>query len=134
MTYPEHPYGNPQAPFYPPTPQPVESIQHGNGLGLTGFILGLVGLCFSPIPLIGVVAWPLVIIGLIFSIIGIRVAKKHNAKHRGKSIAGLVCSIVGLAVCIIWVAATSAAVHDTNQYQSCINNAQTESQLEGCHL
>lgn len=75
-----------------------------NGLGTAGFVLGLVGLVFSFIPLIGVVAWPLVIIGLVLSVVGIAKARKTRAS-KGLAIAGTVLSAIGLLVCIVWVAA-----------------------------
>lgn len=89
--------------------------QPSNGLGTSGFVLGLIGLIFSPIPLIGVIAWPLVILGIIFSAIGISRARAGRATNKGLSIAGLVVSVVGLAICIIWVAAFNKAVDDLNE-------------------
>ncbi|WP_158888190.1 DUF4190 domain-containing protein [Amycolatopsis anabasis] len=89
-------------PQYPPAPQPVP--QPKNGLGTAGFVLGLVGLLFSFIPVIGLIAWPLVILGLIFSIIGLLRANKGEATNKGLSIAGIAVSAIGLVVCVLWVA------------------------------
>src|SRR5258705_8300380 len=55
---------------YPYQTQLAPAPAPRNGLGTAGFVLGLIGLIFSPIPLIGVVAWPLVILGLIFVLLG----------------------------------------------------------------
>ena len=60
---------------YAPNP-PQQTQQPSNGLGTAGFVVGLIGLVLSFIPLIGVVAWPLVILGIIFSAIGISKASK----------------------------------------------------------
>src|SRR3979411_410233 len=46
----QHPYPY-QPQMAPAAPAPR------NGLGTAGFVLGLIGLIFSPIPFIGVVAW-----------------------------------------------------------------------------
>jgi hypothetical protein len=88
---------------------PIVVPQPQNGLGTAGFVLGLIGLVFSPIPIIGVVAWPLVILGLVFSCVGIYKAGNGQATNRGLAIAGAVLSALGLLVCILWVAALGVA-------------------------
>lgn len=102
MSYPTMP----DAPIQQPVQQPR------NGLGTTGFVLGLVGLIFSPIPFVGVVAWPLVILGVIFSALGYVRTRSGVATNKGLSIAGLVVSIIGLVICILWVAVFSTAASD----------------------
>lgn len=94
----------------PPTPQ--------NGLGTAGFVLGLLGLIFSPIPIVGVIAWPLVILGLIFSIIGLNRARSGKASNKGLCLAGIITSALGLLMCIIWVAAIGNAAN--NQAQTAV--------------
>jgi hypothetical protein len=99
---------------YPPVPQqPAQPPR--NGLGTAGFVLGVVGLVFSPIPFIGVVAWPLVILGLIFSAVGLARVGKGVATNKGLSIAGIVASVIGLAVCIIWVVVFNKAVNEIKE-------------------
>jgi hypothetical protein len=94
---------------YAPNPQQQTAQKPSNGLGLTGFVVGLVGLVISFIPLVGVVAWPLVILGIIFSAIGISKAVKGRATNKGLAITGLVVSIVGLAATILWTAVIKTA-------------------------
>jgi hypothetical protein len=94
----------------PPVSAPV---QYKNGLGTAGFVLGLVGLIFAFIPLIGVVAWPLVILGLIFGIVGTLRASRGQASNKGLAITAVVLSALGLVICIIWTAAFGKAVSDT---------------------
>jgi hypothetical protein len=98
------------APQHPVVLQPPH-----NGLGTAGFVLGLIGLLFSPIPFIGVVAWPLVILGLIFSLIGVARAGKGRATNKGLAIAGVVVSVLGLVVCILWAVAFGKAVDNVNK-------------------
>lgn len=98
---------------YDQTPPPV--TQPSNGLGTTGFVLGLVGLVLSPIPFIGVVAWPLVILGIVFSAVGIARVRAGKATNKGLTIAGLVMSIIGLAVCVVWVFIVNEAVDQVNE-------------------
>ena len=79
----------PSAPVAPPQ-FPVE--QPRNGLGTAGFVLGLIGLLFSVIPLVGVVAWPLVILGLVFSLIGFARGRAGRATNKGLALAGAILS------------------------------------------
>lgn len=85
-----------------------------NSLGTAGFVLGLVGLLFSFLPLIGVIAWPLVILGLIFSIIGIRRASAGAATNKGLTITGAVLSAIGLVICIAWVGSFGSSMNKIN--------------------
>ncbi|CAL9378512.1 hypothetical protein SUDANB95_01008 [Actinosynnema sp. ALI-1.44] len=99
---------------YPPVP-PTAPAPPRNGLGTAGFVLGVVGLVLSPIPFIGVVAWPLVVLGLIFSAVGLARVGKGKASNKGLSIAGVVASVLGLGVCITWVFIFNAAVDEVQQ-------------------
>src|SRR4051812_38040497 len=87
----------------------IEQVQR-NGQATAGFVLGLLGLVFSPIPGIGIIAWPLVILGIIFSVLGISRANRGLAPKKGLSIAGLACSLVGLVICIVWAIAFGATM------------------------
>lgn len=98
----------PQYASAPPPQRPAPK----NGLGTAGFVLGLIGLVFSPIPIVGIIAWPLVILGVIFSAVGFARARNGKATNKGLSLAGLVVSIVGLVICIIWTVAFGSAMND----------------------
>jgi Mycobacterium membrane protein len=100
---------------YAPNPSQQTQAKPSNGLGLAGFIVGLIGLLLSFIPLIGVVAWPLVILGIIFSAVGINKAVKGRATNKGLSIAGLAVSIIGLIVCILWAVVWKQAADEVNE-------------------
>ncbi|MFL6119000.1 DUF4190 domain-containing protein [Actinophytocola sp.] len=100
---------------YAPNPPQQAATRPSNGLGTAGFVVGIIGLVLSFIPLIGVVAWPLVILGIIFSAIGIARAGKGRATNKGLAIAGLVVSLVGLVICILWAAVWNKAVNDVNE-------------------
>ncbi|GAB3449248.1 DUF4190 domain-containing protein [Actinophytocola sediminis] len=104
--------------------QPAAAPAPSNGLGTTGFILGLIGLVLSPIPFIGVIAWPLVILGLIFSAIGFSKVSKGKATNKGLAIAGMVTSIIGLAICIVWAFVIDSAVDEVNETLDEVANEQ----------
>ncbi|MEJ2854734.1 MULTISPECIES: MmpS family transport accessory protein [unclassified Saccharothrix] len=111
MSYPQPPMAQYPPPMAPRPPQ--------NGLGTAGFVLGLLGLLFSFIPIIGLVAWPLVILGLVLGGLGAAKASRGLATNKGLAVAGVVLSAVGLVVCILWVAvfgkAASEAADDLEQ-------------------
>jgi hypothetical protein len=93
---------------YQPQPQPAYQAQPANGMAVASMVLGIVGLVFSFIPFIGVIAWPLVILGIIFGGVGISKANQVPGSPKGMAIAGLTCSIVGLVICIIWAVAAAS--------------------------
>lgn len=68
-----------------------------NGMGIAGFVIALVSWFFC----CGSLSW----LGLIFSIIGLNNAKRHNDSGKGISIAGLTISIIGLLILLIFVMA-----------------------------
>ncbi|WP_246257190.1 MmpS family transport accessory protein [Amycolatopsis anabasis] len=104
-----------QTPYPPAMPPQAAPAPPRNGLGTTGFVLGLVGLAFSPIPFVGVVAWPLVILGVVFSAVGLARVRKGNATNKGLSITGIVLSLLGLGVCITWIFVFNRAVDEVNE-------------------
>ncbi|HEY3753127.1 MAG TPA: DUF4190 domain-containing protein [Pseudonocardiaceae bacterium] len=102
-------------PTMPAAPPEYQVQQPRNGLGTAGFVLGLIGLLISFLPIVGVVAWPLVILGLIFSFIGYGRGRSGRATNKGLALAGAIMSVIGLVVCILWVAGTFKAASDINQ-------------------
>lgn len=97
----------------PPMIHPERAAQ--NGLGTAGFVLGLVGFLLSFVPFVGIVAWPLVILGLVLAILGFVRSRRGLATNGGLAIAGVVLSALGLLVCILWVAVFGAAVSDIDE-------------------
>ncbi|GAA3355918.1 DUF4190 domain-containing protein [Saccharopolyspora gregorii] len=83
-----------------------------NGLGTAGFVLGLLALLFSFIPIIGLVAWPLSILGLVFGVIGIIRARNGLANNQGMAITGTVLAAIGLLVCFAWVGLFGSAANE----------------------
>lgn len=88
-------------PIYQPVYQqpviitPIDNRKRINGAATAGLIFGIINLCTSWIPLLnGIPA----ILGLIFSIAGV---SKKNAGGKGRAIAGLIMSSVGLFICIL---------------------------------
>lgn len=84
---------------YPPMQYPPPPQQHGNA-GTASLALGLVGLFFSFIPLVGFIGVPLVILGLVFGITGLR--SRTLVQDRGLCIAGVVVSALGLMLSLLY--------------------------------
>jgi hypothetical protein len=98
------PYAAP-APGYAPQPVFVQTpAQPGNGLGVAGFVTGLLGLIFCWVPALGIV---LAVVGVILSGVGIATGKKKGAST-GLAIAGLVLGIIALIPAIIILAAAAS--------------------------
>lgn len=93
----------------------IAPVQPRNGFGTASFVLGLLGLVFAMIPIIGVVAWPMVILGLVFGLIGWRRAANGGATNKGLAIAGVVLSVAGLVLCVVWANAFGQAVKDVQE-------------------
>ena len=71
----------------------------GNGLAIAGLVLAICAVALSWLPVVNFVCW---ILGLIFSIVGLRNANR-GAPYRGMAIAGLVISLAGIVLIIILV-------------------------------
>lgn len=69
--------------------------QDNNGMGVAGFVLGLLGFLSMGISFV------LQLLGLVFSCIGLSKAQKLNGKNKGFSIAGLVLSILSFIPAIL---------------------------------
>lgn len=96
------------APQHYPQPQPVYQqlayppvqyvvAQPSDSFATGGLICGILGLFFSFIPFIGVIAWPLVIAGVALSIIS------YQRRRSGLAMAGMITSGLGLLVCSSYV-------------------------------
>lgn len=108
-TQPE-PYGAvypvPQQPMFaqPQTVYVQSAPAPGNGLGVAGFVLGLLGLIFCWVPGLGIT---MALLGVILGGVGISTGKKKGAPT-GLAIAGLVLGIIALIPAILIIAAVAS--------------------------
>lgn len=99
-------YGQPAAPVYGQPVYPVAPVANpGKGYGITSMVLGIVALvlfCFWYVVI------PASIVGCALAGVGLKKSKDAGMGN-GMAVAGLVCSIIALAIyLILW--ATSAAI------------------------
>jgi len=79
-------------------PAPIMVVRPpSNGLGIGGMVCGIIGLVFGWVPWLGI---PLAVIGAALSGAGIATASKRGV-GKGAAVAGLVCSVIALALWII---------------------------------
>ena len=74
---------------------PATPAKRGNGPATAGLVFGILTFVFCWIPGL---FWGFALFGLIFSIIGVA---KRNASGKGKAIAGLILSVIGLGLGIV---------------------------------
>jgi hypothetical protein len=76
----------------------VSPTKESNGVGTAGFVLALIALFFSWVPVLGWIVW---FLGLILSAVGLA------GKPKGLAAAGLVISLIGLIILIVIIIAAS---------------------------
>lgn len=108
------------SPYTPqPQPQPMPYAPHqapvsvkgtrGRGLGIAAMVLGIVGVVCAFIPAMNLVAFPVVVVGLVLGIVSVVMARGGRGP-KGFGIAGIACSAAALIITIImYIILTAAA-------------------------
>lgn len=89
-----------------------EQPQGKSAMGIAGFVIGLVALCTSFLPIINNFSAILAVLGLIFSVVGIVACVRGSRSGKGLAIAGVVICIVSFAVVLGTQSMYSKAVDD----------------------
>lgn len=87
------------------TAAPVKS----NGPATASLVLGIVGVLFGFVPILGLILGPL---GIVFAYLGFKRADATSGVGRGLAIAGLVLGIVATAMGIVFVAVLETVTQD----------------------
>ncbi|HEY7627042.1 MAG TPA: DUF4190 domain-containing protein [Ilumatobacteraceae bacterium] len=92
------------------SPQPVPPThqgQHGlesqrppRGMAIAAFVTGLVSVVVGWVPFVFVLAAAAAVMALVFGVIGLKTARRHDDHGRGFAITGIVLAPIGLAVCV----------------------------------
>ena len=72
-----------------------------NGMAIAGLVLAICAVALSWLPVVNFACW---VLGLIFSIMGLRNANR-GAPYRGLAIAGLVISLAGIVLIVVLIIA-----------------------------
>jgi hypothetical protein len=114
MSYTDQPTHPPHTGQY----QPAPPVKGSNGLATAGFVLGLLGLLGSWIPVLNVVGIILGVLGVILAGIGLAKSKRANA-GKGLAIAGIVCGALAVVFAIlinaVFVSAVDEAIDETTK-------------------
>ena len=80
-------------------PQIIIIEKKGNGLGIAGFVCGILSAIFGLIPLLFFITFPLAVLGMVFGAIGWARARSDAQRGgKGLSIAGLILGLIGFAL------------------------------------
>jgi hypothetical protein len=110
--------GNGYPGHYPPLGPQVVLRGDRNGLGTAALVLGITAVIFSFIPLVGIIAWPIGITGLILGFVGLGRVNRREATNRGVAIAGLITSGAALVICVLWLVGIGIAGSQTTPSRS----------------
>ena len=89
-----------------PTPIPVAPVrQPANGMAIAAMVLGITALVFAFIPFMTFFGWIGAIVGIILAVIA-----KARGNKGGAATAGLVCSIISLAIGVLILVACAACM------------------------
>ena len=75
-------------------------------MGLAGMILGILAFILVWIPFFGIIAWPLIIVGLPLSAIGFARNRKRGKGSR-MAIVGMVMNIIALVLAVLVIIGTA---------------------------
>lgn len=97
----------------------------GQGLGIAGFVLGIIALLTAPIPCVGLLALIPGVLGIILSVAGYLQANQANGS-KGLIIAALVISIIGTSIAGLWVALFAGLAHGGSEFRTKIERTFNE--------
>src|SRR5262245_33324979 len=95
---------------------PLHDRRRPRGMAITAFVLGLCGVVLGWIPFIFVFAAAAAIGAIVFGILGLRVARRHDGHGRGFAITGLLLAPFALVVCVGGFFITRAVVREFRDY------------------
>ena len=94
---------------YQPSYQPAPAAPKGKGMAIASLALGIGSLPFLFIPTVGWLGIVMAIVGIVLGAISKKQLKAQGAPT-GMATAGIVCSIIALAILVVVIIATIACV------------------------
>lgn len=79
----------------------------GNGMAVAALVLGIVGAVFGLIPILGVIAFPLGLLAVVFGFIG-----RRKSTGKGMALAGIITGALALVLAVVGVVLVKDAVQD----------------------
>jgi hypothetical protein len=88
----------------------------GKGMAVSAFIVGLVSLVIAWLPFIFVLAAIGAVLGVIFGVLGLRNAARHDGYGRGYAVAGVVLSVAAALMCVVGFLFTRAVMREVSDF------------------
>jgi hypothetical protein len=110
--------------------QQLPPPQKGKGFALAALVLGIFGSCFGLIPLLGIVAFPLAVVGLVLGVIAIVGASKGVWAGKGMAIVGTILCVLALVLATIGVVIVDKAFKDLGHSVNGMTGQSTEEILQ----
>lgn len=121
-----------ETPYTPAAPMPAAPVADSgrSGMATAALVLGICAAVFAFVPIIGMIAFVLGPLAIIFGILA------RNSAKRGQAIAGIATGGAGLAISILWMALFTAAVggaaNELSDYANCVDQATTSAAIAAC--
>lgn len=84
----------------------------GNGSATAAMVLGIIGAVLALIPILGLIAFPLGVLAIIFGVVGLRKHGKETPKGKGAAITGLVTGVLAFILAIVGMSIVSDGLDD----------------------
>jgi hypothetical protein len=98
------------------TPPDATARLPGKGMAVSSFIIGLVSLVIAWLPFIFALAAVGAILGVVFGILGLRNATRHDGYGRGYATAGVALSVAAALMCIVGFMFTRAVMREVRAF------------------
>lgn len=98
------------------TPPGTGAQLPGKGMAVTSFIVGLVSLVIAWLPFIFVLAAIGAVLGVVFGVLGLRNAARHEGYGRGYAVAGIVLSVAAALMCVVGFLFTRAVMREVSDF------------------
>ena len=95
-------------------PTYVTQTKSVSGLGIAALVLGLIACLGCWIPMCGILSLPFAILGALFGVIGIIIAKLNKKADVGLPIAGTIVCVTAASIAIVVAGATVSAIEETS--------------------
>lgn len=93
----------------------VEQTKRISGLGITALVFGLIACLGCWIPMCGIFSLPFAILGTLFGVIGIIIARLSKKSYVGLPIAGTIVSITAAFIVIAITSATVSSIDESSR-------------------
>lgn len=108
-----------------PWPLPPKP-RKGKGLALTALLFGIFGTCLGLLPVVGIMALPVAVVGLVFGIIALVGAIRGVRAGRAGAIAGTLLCVLALVLGSFWIVVILNSFKDSRPPMESITGQDTD--------